>query len=252
MKPPDYGLDAPGIVRNLLIAGTVALSLLLPALWGVWPGRPWGDLLAGLLLLCAAYFLGWGFLMLRASRTGKIRQRERLLDLLPWSGRERVLDIGCGHGLMLVGAARRLPMGKAVGIDLWRSEDQAGNRPDAALGNARLEGVADRVEIQTADMRRVPFPDECFDVVLSRWAVHNLRDAKERSRALAEMARVLKPGGAIVLADIGHHREYADKLASLGLGDVRHVANSWESALMAALSLGRFRPSAVVAPKKPA
>ena len=228
MKRPDYGIDAPGMVRNLLVAGTVALLLLLPAPFGFWPGQPWGALLAGLLLFCAADFLGLGFLVLHASRIGKLSQRERLLDLIPWSGREHVLDVGCGHGLMLVAAAKRLPKGKAVGIDLWHSEDQADNRPDVPLSNARLEGVADRVEVQTADMRQLPFSDESFDVVLSHWAVHNLHDAKERSQALAEMARVLKPGGYIVLADIEHHAEYAAGLASLGLSDIRHVGDSWK------------------------
>ena len=252
MKRPNYGIDAPGIVRNLLIAGTAALLLLLPAPFGFWPGRPWGDLLAGLLLLCAVYFLGLGFLVLHASRIGKLSRRDRLLDLIPWSGRENVLDVGCGHGLMLVAAAKRLPKGKAVGIDLWHPEDQADNRPDVALNNARLEGVADRVEVHTADMRRLPFSGECFDAVLSHWAVHNLHDAKERLQTLAEMTRVLKPGGYIILADIEYHVEYADGLASLGLGDVRQVGHSWETSLMAAVSLGRFRPTAVVARKGPA
>ncbi|MGA2060673.1 MAG: class I SAM-dependent methyltransferase [Thermoguttaceae bacterium] len=250
MKRPDYGFDAPGTVCNLLIAGIAALLLLLPAPFGFWPGQPWGALLACLLLLCAADFLGLGFLVLHASRTGKLSQRERLLDLIPWSGREHVLDVGCGHGLMLVGAAKRLSTGKAIGIDLWHSEDQADNRPDAPLSNARLENVADRVEVQTADMRHLPFPDESFDVVLSHWVVHNLHDAKDRSQALAEMARVLKRGGYIVLADIEHHAEYAVRLASLGLSDIRHVGISWETALMASISLGRFRPTAVVARKE--
>ena len=153
---------------------------------------------------------------------------------------------------MLVAAAKRLPMGKAVGIDLWHSEDQADNRPDAPLSNARLEGVADRVEVQTADMRQLPFPDGSFDAVLSHWAVHNLRDAEQRSQALAEMARVLKPGGYIVLADVEHHAEYAVRLGSLGLSDIRHVGTSWQTALMAAISLRRFCPTAVAARKEPA
>ena len=249
MKRPDYGLDAPGAVRNLLVAGAVALLLLLPAAFGFWPGRPWGALLTGLLLFCAADCLGLGFLVLHDSRIGKLRRRELLLDLVPWSGRERVLDVGCGHGLMLVAAAKRLPLGKAVGIDLWHSEDQADNRPDVPLSNARLESVADRVEVQTADMHRLPFADESFDVVLSHWAVHNLHDAKDRAQAIAEMARVLKRGGYIVLGDIEHHAEYAARLASLGLSDIRHVGTSCSTALTAAMSLGRFRPTAVAASK---
>ena len=187
--------------------------------------------------------------MLHTSRIGKLSQREHLLDLIPWSGREHVLDVGCGHGFMLVAAAKRLQSGRAVGIDLWHAEDQADNRPDVPLSNARLEGVADRVEVQPADMRQLPFTEESFDVVLSHWAIHNLRDAKERTRAMAEMARVLKPGVYIVLGDTEHHAEYAAGLASLGLSDIRQVGNSWKTILMAAISLGRFRPTAVVAHK---
>jgi len=251
MKCPDYGFDAPGTVCNLFVVGTVALLLLVPAPFGFWPGQPWGALLAGSLLFCAADFLGLGFLVLHASRSGKVSGREHLLDLIPWNGREQVLDVGCGHGLMLVGAAKRLSTGKAIGIDLWHSEDQADNRPDMPLSNAQLEGVADRVAVQTADMRHLPFADESFNVVLSHWVVHNLHAAEERSQALAEMVRVLKPGGYIVLADIEHHAEYAARLTSRGLHDIRHVGDSWQTTLMVAISLGRFCPTAVVARKEP-
>ena len=252
MRRPEYGIDAPGIVRNMFLEGAGALLLLLPAVFGFWPSRLLGVILAALLLLCAAYFLGQGCVMLYFSRIGKLGEREYLLDLIPWKGAERVLDVGCGHGLMLVGAAKRLPEGKAVGIDLWQSVDQAGNRPDAALNNARMEGVEKRIEVYTADMRELPFSNESFDVVISHWAVHNLPKADERARALAEMSRVLKPAGYLVLADINHHAEYAAKFAQLGLIHIRHVGDSWRTAITAAVSFGRFRPTAVVARKAPA
>ena len=97
------------------------------------------------------------------SKFGKVRERERLLDLLTWKGGERVLDVGCGRGLLLIGAAKRLTTGTAAGIDLWQQEDLSDNRPEATLENARLEGVANRVEVHTADMRELPFPDGSFD-----------------------------------------------------------------------------------------
>jgi SAM-dependent methyltransferase len=249
MKRPDYGIDAPGIVRNMFLAGAGAFLLMLPAAFGFWPGHPWKVIVEVPLLLCAAYFLGQGCLMLYSSRVGKLDEREHLLDLISWSGAERVLDVGCGRGLMLVGAARRIPEGKAFGIDLWQSADQAGNRPDATLNNARLEGVAERIEVHTADMRQLPFPNESFDVVISHWAVHNLREAEDRGKALAEMTRVLKPAGCLVLADIEHHAEYAAGFARLGLIHIRLAGGSWQTAIMAALSFGRFRPTAILARK---
>ena len=252
MRRTNYGIDAPGIVRNMFFMGAGSLLLMLPAVFGFWPGRPLGVILAALLMLCAAYFLGQGCLMLYSSRVGKLNEREYLLDLISWKGAERVLDVGCGHGLMLVGAATRLTEGRSVGIDLWQSADQADNRPDAALNNARIEGVEKGIEVYTADMRQLPFSNESFDVVVSHWAVHNLRKAGERAGALAEMARVLKPAGHLVLADIEHHAEYAAGLAKLGLIHIRYVGDSWGTAIMAAVSFGRFCPTAIVARKAPA
>ena len=88
------------------------------------------------------------------------------------------MDIGCGRGLMLIGAAKRLTTGKAVGIDLWKAEDQSNNKPDETIKNARLEGVADRIEVQTSDMRSLGFGDASFDVVVSHWAVHNVSERR--------------------------------------------------------------------------
>ncbi len=59
-------------------------------------------------------------LMLYSSQIGKVRVSDRLLDTLRLPGVEDVLDLGCGSGLMLLGAAARAPAGTATGIDLWR------------------------------------------------------------------------------------------------------------------------------------
>src|SRR5947209_2079437 len=192
---PDYGLDAPGVVRNLVLAGTAALAVWLSAATGLWSGGVGPVHLVPMAVSMAVGFLGMAAYMVWSSKVGKARERETLLDLLPWTGGETVLDVGCGRGLMLVGAAKRLTTGKAVGIDIWQAEDLAGNRPDAPLENARREGVADRVEVRTADMRALPFPDGSFDAVVSSLAVHNLYKPEERRKAIAEVARILRPGG---------------------------------------------------------
>src|SRR5206468_2531871 len=107
-------------------------------------------------------------------------------------GRERVLDIGCGRGLLLVGAARRLgDGGRAVGVDIWQAQDLSGNGPAATLSNAVAEKVMERVAVCTADMRGLPFNDDTFDVIVSSLAVHNVPDDAGRLAALREMVRVL-------------------------------------------------------------
>ena len=67
------------------------------------------------------------------SRITKITDREKIFDLVNWRGDEQGLDVGCGRGLMLIGAAKRLTSGKAASIDLWHERDQSSNDLNASL-----------------------------------------------------------------------------------------------------------------------
>jgi ubiquinone/menaquinone biosynthesis C-methylase UbiE len=159
--------------------------------------------------------------MVFGSKVLKLRLREHLLNKIEWRGNERVLDVGCGRGLMLIGAARRLTSGLATGVDVWQTTDQSGNSPETTRMNALAEGVAGRIEIKTGDARELPFESGSFDIVLSSWALHNLYEQTDRAKALAEIVRVLKPGGHVVLVDIRHASEFAQVLSVAGLADVR-------------------------------
>jgi SAM-dependent methyltransferase len=214
---PDYGIDAPGVVRNLFLAGAIGWLVWGTAALGLWSGQlviPLPGLrlvfpLAGMGFGCGVGFTLMGVWMIWESKIGKVRNRERLLQRITWTGKEEVLDVGCGRGLMLIGAAKRLTTGRATGIDIWQAEDLSGNRPEATLENARREGVADRVDVQTGDMRKMPFASNTFDIVVSRAAIHNLYKAGDRAQAIGEIARVLKPGGQALIEDIRHLQEYA-------------------------------------------
>jgi SAM-dependent methyltransferase len=252
---PHFGLDAPSVVRNLFLAAGAGFAVWLLGLslqFVFWTGSenpfaviiplqqigPWAGML----------FAVTGLLMVWYSYRGKMQMRERLLDLIHWRGDEQVLDVGCGRGLMLLGAAARLKTGKAVGIDLWQSEDLSGNNPQATLSNARVAGVADRVDVRTGDARELPFPNASFDVVLSTTALHNVYDPVGRERAVREIARVLKPGGRVVIGDIRHTRQYAAVLGSCGFTELRHRAP--RSAVVAlALTFGSVRPATVTGRK---
>jgi arsenite methyltransferase len=159
--------------------------------------------------------------MVWASRRGKLRQRDRILDGVGLEGALHVLDVGCGRGLLLVGAAKRMPEeGVAIGVDLWQSRDLAGNQPAAAMANARIEGVERRVRVVTGDMRRLPIGSGTIDVVVSSLAIHNVPDPLGRRTAIQEIARVTRQGGTVIIQDISHVAFYASTLGGLGFGEV--------------------------------
>ena len=257
MSQPDYGLDAPPVVRNLVVAAAVGLGLWAGAAAGLWSGAvriPLGADELRVRLAPAGVSIGAACLvmalwMIWSSKVGKVRERERLLDTLVWRGDEQVLDVGCGRGLMLIGAARRLGSGHATGIDLWRTEDLAGNAPEATLANAAAEGVRERVSLKTGDMCILPFGDASFDVILSQAAVHNVPQAAGRRRAVAEMGRVLRPGGTILLADIRHIGEYADVLRRQGL-DAKVEGSAIGRTFLGMLTFGALRPGMVRARRR--
>jgi len=238
----DYGLDGPPFIRAIVLigGGLVAAGMLLyfmlsaaqPALAtivlviGVVSGLP--------LLLSSV-------IMVRSSRLGKLKQSEKLIDLVGLRGDEIVLDVGCGRGLLLIAAAKRLPRGKAVGIDVWSARDLSDNRPEAPLANAAAEGVAERVEVKTGDMRQMPFPDATFDVAVASMAIHNIPTAAGRAQAIREIARVLKPGGRVALQDFMATHEYANTLRQLG----------WQRVERSGRSLALWPPVRIVTGKKP-
>ena len=248
----DYGLDAPGVVRNLALVAAAGILLVVLISLGVvpptltWHLRSGGDVQVGLFGLGIGPGIGCGFAaaaMVYDSKVGKVRWRETLLDAMPWTGAEQVLDVGCGRGLLLIGAAKRLRSGQAVGIDLWQAEDLAGNSAEATLANAEAEGVRDRVRVETADMRRLPFPSETFDRVVSRAAIHNVYDSSGRAHAIQEIARVLKPGGLAAVDDIRHFAEYIAVFQQNGCTPVRRLDSRVMSLGWSVVSFGSLRPA---------
>ena len=211
----DYGFDAPYAPLLMALGGAGLLGLSVTRLW-FGGGRPAMMSAAGLGIGALWLFLNAG-VFVHSTRKGKFAVWAELLDRLELKGDERLLDIGCGRGAVLLMAAERLPRGRAVGVDLWSTTDQSGNAEQVTRQNAALEGVADRVELHTADMRSLPFDDGSFDVVVSSLAIHNVPGAGERARAVREAARVLKKGGKLVIADIRHTRVYARELEACGL-----------------------------------
>jgi arsenite methyltransferase len=218
---PDYGLDAPRIVRSMFsrAAWIIVIALVLYFVnRSEYPGP--AARMCGVLALIGLAFLAVGAVMVWSSRVAKLRLRDQLLDSLALRGDERVLDVGCGRGLLAIGAAKRLKTGKVIGIDTWSPFDLSGNTPDAAKANAKLEGVADKVRIENGDALKLVYPDNHYDVVVSNLVLHNIPEHDARAQAIREMIRVLKPGGKLAIFDLFRTGEYAEVLRSLGTKEV--------------------------------
>lgn len=216
---PRYGWDRPDLTALSFVGVAFWFGLGLVVYFST--GLP---LVAREVVLAVGVPVGLGCLLLASffiasSLVTKFRQRDRLLDVIEWSGVRDVLDVGCGPGLMLIGAAKRAPDARAVGVDVWMHGVESSNRPERAIENAKIEGVGDRVEVKDGDVRKIPFTDSSFDVVLSRAVLHNLKGSEERKTAIRELARALRPKGqlGLVIVDSWHLGEYLEFLRENGV-----------------------------------
>jgi ubiquinone/menaquinone biosynthesis C-methylase UbiE len=107
---------------------------------------------------------------------------------------DKVLDVGCGPGVALLAYARSRKI-DAFGIDY------AENMVMFAKRHVAEEGADLKIEVEQASVLSLPFKDESFDVVTSHRCLMALLDWKKQQSALMEIARVLKPGGVLVLME---------------------------------------------------
>jgi SAM-dependent methyltransferase len=237
-QAPDYGLDAGAAVRAMFIVGlAAAIGGFLILRWTV--GSHLG--LAYTLQIFGVCSLILALLMFGSSRLGKLHACDHILARLKLRGDEAVLDVGCGHGLLLIAAAKLLPRGRAVGIDLWSQWQQADNSREATLRNAELEGVAQRVSVHDGDMRKMPFADRSFDATVAHFAIHNITSGEGRREAIREIVRTLKQGGQVAISDLHGADLYADELRKSNMTDVEISGRSFWT----------FPPARTVTARKP-
>ncbi|MED4885170.1 class I SAM-dependent methyltransferase [Bacillus smithii] len=235
----NYGIDAPFIPLSYALIGLVLLisSIVLiyrSHIWAFW------------LLVYSLFLLTCAFFFLHTSMKGKFEIWENIFSNLNIPENSKILDMGCGHGTVLIMAAKQLGKeGQAVGVDLWRKVDQSGNDRKATEKNAEIENVADKIVLHTADMMALPFQDNIYDYVFSNLAIHNIKNKQGREKAVREAFRVLKPGGTLVIVDIVRTKEYLNVLKDLSAANVSHTLAGWKG-----WWTGPWMPTHIIVAKK--
>jgi ubiquinone/menaquinone biosynthesis C-methylase UbiE len=129
-----------------------------------------------------------------------------VLDCAALSGGEQVLDVGCGTGTLAVASARAAPGARLTGLDADPS----------ILTRARERTAAAGLEIgfDQGHSTALPYADASFDLVLSTLFFHHLPDDAKHQTA-AELVRVLRPGGRVVVGDLGRPQDPLLRIAVL-------------------------------------
>ena len=237
-----YGIDDPRTLIELGAAGILSVVAGLLIATNTAPTNPRAADTAllvgpavGFLILVVAVALFW------SSRLGKVREMTKIVADVPWGGDEVVLDLGCGRGLAMVMAAKRLKTGYAVGIDTWSKARISGNDPRSVLANAAQEKVGPKISAVKGFSAQLPLANNSVDVIVSGLAMHHLVPKGQRQVLFKEMARVLKEGGRVGILDAGNGNEYSVLLNKIGMRDIQ----------MHRLRFSSFPPFHVVQARKP-
>ena len=191
-SPYDFGYTWVFTRSHLILFGVFsALSLL------AWRLR-WPRWLLGALLVVALWAMA-GTLIVHQVMLGNQPLVLPTQAFLP-AGRGQVLDMGAGSGRSTLMVALGRPAAHVTALDIYKGAEYGigDNTPARLLANARVAGVADRVDVKVGDMRQMPFLAGTFDAAVSAYAIDHLH-ADGVTRALAEASRVLRPHGQFLL-----------------------------------------------------
>lgn len=217
-------------VSNRVFASAVAVLLIGLALLYVLPEnlKVIGYIVVGVaaIYLIAITIFGIGLMLFMREVRKSVRQT--VIDSVPMTGDEHVLDVACGAGMLLNGFAQRLTTGKAFGIDIFQPNSGGGSLVQLHK-NTKAEGVENKISFQKMDARHLQFEDARFGVVASSLALHHIGTTRQEiEQAVIEMVRVLKPGGYIALVDLAPMIDIAEgALQHEGLKFTRQTRNKY-------------------------
>jgi len=164
------------------------------------------------------------------------------LEQIVWDGNGKLLDIGCGNGVLAIETAKNYPEAHIVGIDYWGG--QWNYSKESCEKNAQIAGVSERTSFQKANAAELPFTSEFFDAVVSNFVFHEVQGVKDKRAVIKESLRVLKKGGGFVFQDLflwekiyGETEDLLATIRSWGIEEVRLIDTSRQSFIPQAMRL---------------
>ncbi len=195
-----------------------------------------------LFLIPTAYFI-YAYIHF-SPRGGNLQAKilDLVLKQLVWDGDGRLLDIGCGNGALAIEAAKYYPQAHIVGIDYWGEQWEYSK--ESCEKNAQISGVSERTSFQKASAAKLLFTHEFFDITVSNFVFHEVRDVKDKRALIKEALRVLKKGGLFVFQDLflwkkiyGETEDLLATIQSWGIQEVNIVDTSQQSFIPGAMKL---------------
>lgn len=188
----DFGYSWPYLLTHPIIAVVCGGAAIL--LWR----RGWARWIAVVLAAVAAWALVVSVVIHYVFDFNRPMRLPTAAFQPPASG--HVLDIGAGSGRTTVMILRERPGTTVTSLDVYGDQyfGIEGNSADRLRANARVAGVADRVQVHVSDMRKIDLPSASFDAAVSAYAIDHIPPA-DVPTALGEVARLVKPRGQFLL-----------------------------------------------------
>jgi ubiquinone/menaquinone biosynthesis C-methylase UbiE len=201
-EKPNYGYTA---MKYFVYMGVIGVIGLCTALVGTFLDPPLGMLLmiVGIPIAFVGLWIAASYVVLYKSLfKGKPQEKvwKKITGLSDLQGSEKILDVGCGMGRASIRFAKQLTTGRVIGIDLFGGV--SGTSPEPARRNAKIEGVADKVEFKHGNILNTRFKNNTFDIVNAGSVLHEIHSQENQQKAMQEIYRVLKPGGKFVMLEI--------------------------------------------------
>jgi len=169
--------------------------------------------LTGISLFLFLYFLYAYIIFNKNNGEFQTKLRNIVLEKLEWKGKGKALDIGTGAAPLAIMLAKRFPESEILGIDYWGKGWDYSKK--LCEKNATIMGVADRIEFKKASAESLPFNNEEFDVAVSNFVFHEVRQAKDRRDVIKEALRVVRKGGIFSFQDLFLNKHYYGKTKEL-------------------------------------